>query len=688
MVEPCRLRRFCHLVKPGSVTLGQVSASTQSPLPKMPVPPLKQTCELYLGVLETFLEPKELKRTEQLVEDFLKPGGVGEKLQRGLERKAETTENWLTDDFLKYEVLIKRKPVVIRLNFGILCPRKDVKDKREQLRCAAEFIATVLDIKTMVDNETLPVEFMGGKPLCMKQYEQVFSSCCLPGPEVDSLLFLAKSFNPPKHITVVHNGQFFALDVYNSDGNLLTVDQLRVQLQRICESSQQTDAEPVGLLTTQPRDAWSKSHTRLMQDETNKASLTAIESSIFTLCLDGPMPPQSDEMKYRRSGLLQMLHGGGSQWFSGNRWFDKGLQIIIGEDGTRGINCEHTVADGTVLMAICDHAVNNTNRETAHVTQAPRDPLAMPQKLHFNITPEIRQDIEEARQHLDTLNKSCATSLCCSSTITLLKQCTVLIVFFIIVFFIPCYWTCLFIDALNTHSFLCSLVQNVDMTVTVFGHFGKTAIKAQKLSPDAFVQMAIQLAFYRVYKKIGAMLEPATLRLFTRGRLIIMPTNSTASAAFVKAFDDPNQQNLVKVELLEKAVKEHRKRTDLVLSGHGIAAHFIGLMSQAIEKNIPMPDIFTDASYTQVFDVFEVSTSQVTSRTGCLLCNSLDQPGMYDVDYSIMDKHIDCRVSALEASNTKEKSPTRLSRALDGALLDMMSLLEATQSPTGCFRPE
>ncbi|XP_026234505.1 carnitine O-acetyltransferase-like [Anabas testudineus] len=505
------------------------------------------------------------------------------------------------------------------LNWLFAVLTKDIRDKQGQIRCAAEFTASVLDIKTMVDNGTLPVEYMRGKPLCMKQYEQVFSSCRIPGAKTDFLLF-DKSSNPPKNITVVHNGQFFLLDIYNSDGTLLTVDQLCVQLERICNSSLQTNVDPVGILTTQRRDVWSKSYISLMQDETNKESLSAIESSILTLCLDGPMSPVSDERMCRKAAFFQMLHGGGSQWYSGNRWFDKGLQVIIGEDGHRGINCGHTVADGTVFMAICDHAVANTNQETPNVIQTPSDPLPMPQKLHFNITPEIKQDIEEAKQHLDTV------------------------------------------------------VQNVDVEITVFDHFGKNAIKARKMSPDAFVQMAIQLAYYRVYQQCCVTVEPASLRTFRLGRLAVIRPTSSASVAFVKAFDDPNKQNLEKVDLLEKTLKEHKKSTEMAMSGQDIAEHLIGLMCQASEKNIPEPDVFTDTS-----GVFHVTTSQLSSKTGCLTCNTLDQPGTYDVSYSIMDSHIDCRVSSIEASNTcKEKDPARLSRALEDALLDMMTLLEET----------
>ncbi|CAK6983617.1 carnitine O-acetyltransferase-like, partial [Scomber scombrus] len=59
--------------------------------------------------------------------------------------------------------------------------------------------------------------------------------------------------------------------------------------------------------------------------ETNRESVSAIQRSIFTLCLDRAMPQVSDESS-DITGTKQMVHGGGSQFNGGNRWFDKSLQ--------------------------------------------------------------------------------------------------------------------------------------------------------------------------------------------------------------------------------------------------------------------------------------------------------------------------------------------------------------------------
>ncbi len=84
------------LVKPVSVTriAGRYFAH-QEGLPKLPVPPLQQTCERYLAALTPIVDPEELDHTRQLLEEFQKPGGVGERLQKGLEQRAKKMENWV-----------------------------------------------------------------------------------------------------------------------------------------------------------------------------------------------------------------------------------------------------------------------------------------------------------------------------------------------------------------------------------------------------------------------------------------------------------------------------------------------------------------------------------------------------------------------------------------------------------------
>lgn len=70
-------------------------------------------------------------------------------------------------------------------------------------KIAAEIVFNVC----MFCSDTLPVDNIKGRPLCMRQHEQMISSCRIPGPKTDSLEFYARSSNPPKHITVVHNCQ-------------------------------------------------------------------------------------------------------------------------------------------------------------------------------------------------------------------------------------------------------------------------------------------------------------------------------------------------------------------------------------------------------------------------------------------------------------------------------------------------
>lgn len=158
MGKPSGIMKPCHLVKPVSAT--RVSGrylTHQKGLPTLPVPPLQQTCERYITVLEPILEAEELQRTKELVEDFKKVGGVGRSLQSALEERAHKTENWvnswidgdpivfvlcavtfvffqLSEWWVQVAYLTYRLPVVVHSSPGLVLPRMHFRDKQGQIR--------------------------------------------------------------------------------------------------------------------------------------------------------------------------------------------------------------------------------------------------------------------------------------------------------------------------------------------------------------------------------------------------------------------------------------------------------------------------------------------------------------------------------------------------------------------------
>uniref|UniRef100_A0A3Q4G678 Carnitine O-acetyltransferase a n=1 Tax=Neolamprologus brichardi TaxID=32507 RepID=A0A3Q4G678_NEOBR len=580
-----------------TITKPKLYLNHQKGLPRLPVPPLRETCERYLSCLEPIVTEDELKHAKRLMKEFLKEGGDGEKLQRSLERKACTTDNWVSAKHgLNINYLDSRESLLIS-NGGFVLPKMDFTDKQGQI------------------SETLPVplQYMRGEPLCMMQYFQALSSCRVPGQKTDSLVFHAKNSNP-RHITVAQNSQFFTVEVYHSDGTPITADQLCVQLERICNSSLETNTEHVGILTTLRRDAWYKYYNKLVQDPSNKKSISAIERSICVLCLDKAMPQTYE--KYSRFEPVQVLHGGGTQWNSANRWFDKSLQFIVGEDGTYGFTLLHAIIDGTPCMALSDYITSSMKKP--QMMESPVALLPMPQKLHFNITPDMKTAIEEAKQSVDK------------------------------------------------HA------QDLDLRVLVFNHFGKQIPKAHRISPDAFIQMAIQLAYYRIHQQCCASYEAASMRLFKKGRLGVILSTSSASAAFVKSFDDPKKQ---KRNLLENAIKVHMWNTNMEIHGRTTFGHFLALKVQAIENNIPMPDIYTDTSLNKAF-TFLLSTSQVACKAACLGSAVPEKLNSYDFCYSVTSDNFTFVVSAWKSC--KENNVVQLIQTLEDTLVDMKMLLEET----------
>jgi carnitine O-acetyltransferase len=62
----------------------------QGELPKLPIPPLEDTCRRYLRALEGLQTPEEHARTRQIVDEFLK--GEGPRIQARLQEWAKSKD--------------------------------------------------------------------------------------------------------------------------------------------------------------------------------------------------------------------------------------------------------------------------------------------------------------------------------------------------------------------------------------------------------------------------------------------------------------------------------------------------------------------------------------------------------------------------------------------------------------------
>lgn len=83
------------------------------------------------------------------------------------------------------------------------------------------------------------------------------------------------------------------------------------------------------------------------------------------------------------------------------------------------------------------------------------------------------------------------------------------------------------------------IVMDSDDGVLWFNEYGADWIKQNaKLSPDAYIQMAMQLAWYRTRGEFTATYETALTRLFLNGRTETIRTLTKDSRAFVLAMDD------------------------------------------------------------------------------------------------------------------------------------------------------
>ncbi|KAM9377045.1 carnitine O-palmitoyltransferase 1, liver isoform 1-T1 [Pholidichthys leucotaenia] len=494
--------------------------SFQNSLPRLPVPSIKDTCRRYLESVRSLMDDEEFERMKGLTKNF--ENNLGPRLQWYLKLKSWWTSNYVSDWWEEYIYLRGRGPIMVNSNYYAMDFLYVFPTPIQAARAGNAIHALMLYRRKLDRAQIKPIYLLANKvPLCSAQWERMFNTSRIPGVESDTLMH----WNESKHIAVYHKGRFFKVWIFY-DGRLLLPREIEQQMERILadKSEPQPGEERLAALTAGDRTPWAKAREAYFSRGKNKQSLDAIEKAAFFVTLDNteqryePNNPVKSLDSYAKS----LLHG---QCF--DRWFDKSFNLIVYKNGTMGLNAEHSWADAPIIGHLWEHVlamdpVKLGYDEDGHCVGKPHPNLPRPQRLQWDIPSECQEVIE--------------------SSLTVARN----------------------------------LADDVDSHIIPFTDFGKDQIKKCRTSPDAFIQIALQLAHYRDKGKFCLTYEASMTRLFREGRTETVRSCTMETCAFVRAMirDETREERL---KLLKTAAEKHQSMYRLAMTGKGIDRHLFCL---------------------------------------------------------------------------------------------------------------
>lgn len=493
--------------------------SFQMSLPRLPVPRLEDTIERYLQSVQSLLGEEKFNHMKVLAEDFQKDSG--RKLQKYLHLKSWWATNYVSDWWEEYIYLRGRGPIMVNSNYYAM-DFLTVNPTTNQAARAGNAIHAMLMYRRKLERGLIPpVMALGIVPMCSYQMERMFNTTRIPGVETDHLQHLVES----RHVCVYHKGRYYRLCLYD-DRTLLSPRQLQTQIQRILDdpSPPQPGEEKLAALTAGERVPWARARAQFFTHGVNRVSLSSIERGVFFVSLDTEEGGYQESDKNSLSLYAKsLLHGN-----CYNRWFDKSFSLVVFRNGRLGLNAEHSWADAPIIGHLWEFMLATDCFELGYTEDGnccgdPALSLPPPYRLQWDIPPMCREVIE------------------CS------------------------YFTAK------------ALADDVDFYCLRFTDFGKGLIKKCRSSPDAFLQIALQLAHYRDKGHFCLTYEASMTRLFREGRTETVRSCTPQSCEFVKAMVDPHQTKENRLALYRAAAECHQLMYRLAMTGKGIDRHLFCL---------------------------------------------------------------------------------------------------------------
>ena len=620
----------------------------QKSLFRLPIPKLEDTCKKYLGSVEPIVTPDAFKKTSAIVEAF--QSGEGKQMQEALiaRDKANPHTSFLSDDWFDL-YLRDRQPLPINYN-PFLITRVD-PDKRDGTLRAAFWIASSVRWRKMYAQNILKPEvfWFGSKdmycrkdwflrtirmmpesisakalaigsqfhafPLDMSQYDSLFNTTRLPRRHRDEIQ-RSKFSN---HVVVAHRGHYYKVVVADDDGNPLPEEQIYARLKAIEDTNAAPAQVEIGWFTGDNRDQWTDARITLERDPLNKHSLETIDNALFMVCLDTDTEINTDTSDGANKASMHFMAS------DTNRWWDKSFQVIFSKNGVACVNFEHAWGDGVAILRYTVDTFNDSISRSAKSMNRHAPATAPVEQLGWNLDYEPR--LADA--------------------------------------------------AKKAQSNLRSQINNVDFFSTIVDCIGKKdpVFKGSKVKPDPFMQVMLQLSWWRLNQSTVSTYESASTAAFLKGRTECIRSATLESQKFTFAFDNPDISDQDKYKLLIAATEKHAAVSKDAKMGNGVDRHLFALKKDAQRAGKKL-DIFEDPSYA-TFGSNMMSTSSLFSEA--LVGGGFGpvSPG-YGVGYAADDSSLFFNISSWKSGGPNFSSE-EFARVVYASAQDMADLIRRVE---------
>ena len=643
--------------------------ANQDKLPRMPIPTLGQTMKKFLDFCEAHLSDEEDKQElHQEIYQFCKSDGL--KLQELLieyENQAvdpSCGSDGLTveslgcfyEEFWSEHLLYSTNKEVQPWNPFFVWQDDPDASKMTLIRRGASICFQALRLASAIRDETFSPDYLHEQPLCMDQYKAVFGCARIPSQEevpggggADLDLYPNST-----HIVVLYQQQVFYFQGLWEDGTVAVDEQdiagilSLIQQHADASAEEATTVEPAhcqsafpGVLTTLPHYEWASYRELLASVENNAEYLCLVESALFVLVLDDYVPKDvEDAASCFLHGSYELSSASSKskpqqQGTCLNRWYDK-LQFIILRDGTACTNFEDSSIDGhTALRVVSDiyaqtvvdyasSILSKTQVQLPSVIQARLQRAAttlddygqptidvFPKKLCFAITPALESAIYYAETRLG--------------------------------------------DAIHSYS----------TCILNFDKYGKNLLTQEyQVSPDAYVQLAFQLAHFKLYGSICNAYETVVTKQYFHGRTEAMRPATIEARNACNLFFDDNIPVTQKRLALQQAVRAHTKHVKDCTRGKGADRHLYALKCMAERNKLEIPDFYSSKTW-KLLQRNILTTSNCGNPALRLYSLGPSQPDGYGIGYIIKDQGISFSICS------KHRQTDRFRFALETVLYEM-----------------